>query len=57
MSGGRPSLLILLPDGHIHKLVLPFLKTSFREAPLTATMLAALFATDYKSIILRNDRP
>ena len=44
MSGGRPSLLILLPDGHIHKLVLPFLKTSFREAPLTATMLAALFA-------------
>ena len=36
------SVLILLPDGHVHKLVLPFLKTSFREAPLTATMLAAL---------------
>ena len=36
------SLLILLPDGHIHKLSLPFLRMSFREAPLTATLLAAL---------------
>lgn len=38
----KSRLLILLPDGHVHKLVLPYLKTSFREAPLTATMLAAL---------------
>lgn len=38
----RPKLLILLPDGHIHRLKLPFLRISFREAPLTATMLAAL---------------
>ena len=35
-------LLILLPNGRIHKLVLPFVCLSFREAPLTATMLAAL---------------
>lgn len=42
MLAVRPTLLILLPNGRIHKLVLPFLKTSFREAPLTATLLAAL---------------
>ncbi|MBO7655657.1 MAG: hypothetical protein J6U40_12120, partial [Kiritimatiellae bacterium] len=35
-------MLILLPDGKIHKLTLPFLSISFREAPLTATFLAAL---------------
>ena len=35
-------LLILLPDGKIHKIEFPFLTMSFREAPLTATMLAAL---------------
>ncbi len=36
-------MLILLPDGKIHKLKLPpFLEISFREAPLTATFLAAL---------------
>ncbi len=35
-------LLILLPDGRIHKLALGPLKVSFREAPLTATHLAAL---------------
>jgi radical SAM superfamily enzyme YgiQ (UPF0313 family) len=38
----RKKLLILLPDGRIHKLKLgPFVR-SFREAPLTATSLAAL---------------
>jgi len=41
-GGQSPRLLILLPDGHIHKLSLPGIRTSFREAPLTATMLAAL---------------
>ena len=35
-----PRLLILLPDGRIHKVSLPFLTMSFREAPLTGTMLA-----------------
>lgn len=42
----RKRILILLPDGHVHKLVLPFIRTSFREAPLTATLLAALTPTD-----------
>ncbi len=35
-------LLILLPGGQPHRLVLGPFKTSFREAPLTGTMLAAL---------------
>ncbi len=35
-------LLIVLPDGRIHKLKLGPINTSFREAPLTATALAAL---------------
>ncbi len=35
-------LLILLPDGRIHRLALGPLRTSFREAPLTHTTLAAL---------------
>jgi len=35
-------ILLILPDGKIHKLKLPFIDISFREAPLTATMLAAL---------------
>ena len=39
-------LLILLPDGKIHKVSLPFLTMSFREAPLTGTMLAALTPSD-----------
>lgn len=39
-------MLILLPDGHIHRFSLPFLRVSFREAPLTATMLAALTPAD-----------
>lgn len=35
-------LLIVLPDGRIHKLKYGPLEISFREAPLTATTLAAL---------------
>ncbi len=35
-------ILLVLPDGKIHKLSLGFLNVSFREAPLTATTLAAL---------------
>lgn len=35
-------ILLLLPDGRIHKLKIGPWQTSFREAPLTATMLAAL---------------
>ncbi len=39
----RPKkLLIILPDGRIHKLKLGPFNRSFREAPLTATSLAAL---------------
>jgi len=41
-STPRRRLLLLLPDGRIHKLSLGPLRTSFREAPLTATHLAAL---------------
>ncbi|MCP4288299.1 MAG: radical SAM protein, partial [Gammaproteobacteria bacterium] len=39
-------ILLVLPDGRIHKLKLGSLQTSFREAPLTATMLAALVPQD-----------
>ncbi|MCL2641857.1 MAG: radical SAM protein [Phycisphaerales bacterium] len=40
-------MLILLPDGRIHKLRLPWLHhVSFREAPLTGTTLAALVPPD-----------
>jgi radical SAM superfamily enzyme YgiQ (UPF0313 family) len=35
-------LLIVLPDGRIHKLQVKGFSKSFREAPLTATTLAAL---------------
>lgn len=35
-------ILLVLPDGRIHKLKLGLLNISFREAPLTATTLAAL---------------
>lgn len=35
-------ILLVLPDGRIHKLRLGLFDISFREAPLTATMLAAL---------------
>jgi radical SAM superfamily enzyme YgiQ (UPF0313 family) len=38
----RKKLLIMMPDGRIHKLKLGSLIRSFREAPLTATSLAAL---------------
>src|SRR5574344_1099545 len=39
-------LLILLPDGKIHKASSPFPTFSFREAPLTGTLLAALTPPD-----------
>ncbi len=39
-------LLLVLPDGRIHKLKFGPLNISFREAPLTATMLAALIPPD-----------
>lgn len=39
-------LLIILPDGRIHKLKLGAFNKSFREAPLTATFLAALVPPD-----------
>jgi len=42
----RRELLILLPNGRIHKIALPVINISFREAPLTATMLAALTPQD-----------
>ncbi|MCP4400155.1 MAG: radical SAM protein, partial [bacterium] len=35
-------ILLVLPDGKIHKFRLGPLNVSFREAPLTATTLAAL---------------
>jgi radical SAM superfamily enzyme YgiQ (UPF0313 family) len=38
----RKKLLIMMPDGRIHKLKLGPISRSFREAPLTATSLAAL---------------
>jgi radical SAM superfamily enzyme YgiQ (UPF0313 family) len=37
-----PRILLIMPDAHIHRLNLGPLKTSFREAPLTLTTLAAL---------------
>lgn len=39
---GPFKILLVLPDGRIHKLKAGPLQVSFREAPLTATMLAAL---------------
>ncbi len=39
-------ILLILPDGRIHKLQLGSLKISFREAPLTATTLAALIPSE-----------
>jgi len=44
-------ILIVLPDGRIHKLKLPFVNMSFREAPLTATTLAALVPSELKAEI------
>ena len=38
----KTRILLILPDGRIHKLKLGPLNISFREAPLTATTLAAL---------------
>lgn len=41
-------LLIILPDGRIHKIDLGWFKKSFREAPLTATVLASLVPEELK---------
>ncbi len=46
MNTKRKKLLILLPGGQRHKLKLWPLETSFREAPLTGTMLAALVPSE-----------
>ncbi|KAA3621966.1 MAG: hypothetical protein DWQ02_26855, partial [Bacteroidetes bacterium] len=49
------TILIVLPDARIHKLdVWPF-KTSFREAPLTATSLAALIPPELDCQIIIAD--
>ena len=42
-------ILIVLPAGQPHKLELGPIKMSFREAPLTATSLAALIPEDLKA--------
>lgn len=39
---GRPHVLLLLPDGRVHRLRWGPISRSFREAPLTLTTLAAL---------------
>ncbi|GAK58295.1 radical SAM domain protein [Candidatus Vecturithrix granuli] len=44
-------ILLILPDGRIHKLRLGLFDVSFREAPLTATMLAALVPPELKAQI------
>ncbi len=42
MKQKKLRILLVLADGHIHKLKLGPIDRSFREAPLTATTLAAL---------------
>jgi len=44
-------ILILLPDGRVHKIKLGNFSKSFREAPLTATMLAALVPSELNAEI------
>ena len=44
-------ILIVLPDGRIHKLRFGPLNVSFREAPLTATTLAALVPSELNAEI------
>ena len=44
-------MLLLLPDGKIHKIRLGPLNVSFREAPLTATTLAALVPSELNADI------
>ena len=39
-------ILLIMPDAHMHKLVIGSFKRSFREAPLTLTTLAALTGDD-----------
>jgi len=41
MKPGK-KLLLIMPHGRIHKFKFSFINTSFREAPLTLTTLAAL---------------
>ena len=42
----KTRILLILPDGRIHKLKLGPMNISFREAPLTATTLAALIPAE-----------
>ncbi len=54
MQGARRvklRILLALPDGRIHKLKLGPLNISFREAPLTATTLAALVPPELEADI------
>lgn len=44
----RKRLLILLPGGQPHLLRLPGIRLSFREAPLTGTLLAALVPSELR---------
>jgi radical SAM superfamily enzyme YgiQ (UPF0313 family) len=39
-------VLLIMPDAHMHKLIIGSFKRSFREAPLSLTTLAALTADD-----------
>lgn len=48
---GRLRILLVMPDGRIHKLKLGPLNISFREAPLTATTLAALVPPEIDAVI------
>ncbi len=45
-------ILLVLPDGKIHKLKLGPLTMSFREAPLTLTSLAALIPADMNTHVV-----
>jgi len=50
-SDQKIHILLVLPDGKIHKLKLGPLNISFREAPLTATILAALVPPEIQASI------
>ena len=56
MKRDRKRIAIILPDGRIHRInVWPF-TTSFREAPLTATILAALVPEDLPiDVVIRDE--
>lgn len=49
-------ILLILPDGRINKIKLGPLETSFREAPLTATTLAALVPQELNAHVTIVDR-